>query len=185
MEKREDYSAILIVLLCLTVFPIGLVLLGANPKVKLISKIMVSLMYVAILIVFLSYYRVIPKQTNSVSLTGSTEKIEYNIKRFYTKESLINGIMETIKPNEQETFFCVDLEVTNQGDNKVFYVSLIDDPKVETETGVFYPDLTLSKEPFGDIKPGQTLTGYLVFRLPVQEKPLKFKISDLSRNITP
>ena len=140
MEKKDNYSPILTILLCLLVFPVGLVLLGANTKVKMVSKIIIAFVYTLIIVVFFTFYQPIPRKKTLPNLSGSTENIQYTINRFYKKEALINGIHETIKPGEKEIFYCVDIDVTNLGDNKVFFVSLIDDPKVETSSGYFYPD---------------------------------------------
>jgi hypothetical protein len=183
MKSKWWESSALAFLMCFLVFPVGLVLLGANRKISWLSKILLSLSMAIIILVFFIYFQPIPRKQNQANFSVSADMIQYKINQFYTKTSLINGLQEKVEPKENEIFLCVDIEVTNEGDRKLFYVSLIDNPVVETVINKYYPDLTLSEEPFGDIKPKQTLSGFLVFRIPEDEKPITFKIASLSKKI--
>lgn len=183
MKTKWIESSAFAVVMCFIAFPIGLVLIGANQKIKWLSKVLISITYILIILVFFTFYQPILRNHSPISTSASTENIQYKINRFYTKETLVNGLAESVKPTENEIFLCVDLEVTNLGTAKVFFISLVDDPKIETATSKHYPDLTLSQEPFGEINGKQTLFGFLVFRIPKDEKPLTFRISNLSRNI--
>jgi hypothetical protein len=129
------------------------------------------------------YYQPVPRKKAISNFSAATENITYKVNRIYKKDSLVNSISETIKPKTDEIFLCVDIDVTNSGDKTVFYVSLVDDPKIETGTNIYYPDLTLSMDPFGEINPKKTVSGFLVFRIPADEKPTVFKISNLIKNI--
>jgi len=113
------------------------------------------------------------------------EKIEYKIGQCYSQDSLQNGLSVNTMPSGEESFFCVDLEVINLGQTKVFYVSLIDDPKLITEKAEYSPDLSLSQEPFGEMIPNQPYRGYLAFRIPKGEKVLRFRIGKSAKNISP
>jgi hypothetical protein len=183
MKNKWYQSPLFIILMCFFCFPVGLVLLGSNDKIKWLSKILLSLTYFVVILVFFMYYQPVPRKKTMSNIPASTENIVYKINRIYTKESLMNGLLETIKPAENEIFLCVDLDVTNTGDKAVFFISLVDDPKIETSLNKYYPDLTLSQDPFGEINPKETLSGFLVFRIPVNEKPVAFKISNLTKSI--
>ncbi|MBA4318885.1 MAG: hypothetical protein C0412_10830 [Flavobacterium sp.] len=183
MKNKWYESSALTIALCFLVFPIGLVLLGSNQKIKWFSKVLLSMTYVVIIAVFFIYYQPIPRKQQVSNISATTESIRYKINRFYTKELLTNGLKENVKPSLNEIFMCVEIEVTNSGDKKVFFVSLVDDPKIETSKDKYYPDLTLSQDPFGEINPGQTLSGFLVFRIPADEQLINFRISNLSKKI--
>lgn len=183
MKIKWYQSPLFIAILCLLVFPVGLMLLGSDRHVRWFSKLLVSIAYMVIILVFFVYYEPVPRKNTVSNISASTETVEYKINRFYLKGETLNGLSETVKPLEDEIFLFVDLEVMNAGDKKLFFISLVDDPKVMTESGVFYPDLTLSREPFGEIEPKQTQSGFLVFRIPAGEKLNEFRISDLRSDI--
>lgn len=183
MKNKWYQSPIVIVFMCLLVFPVGLLLLGSSQQVRWLTKSLVSLTFILVIIIFFIYYEPIPRRKSVTNIPATTETIEYKIKKYYSKNETINGILETVKPVENEFFFFVEFDVTNNGEKTVFYISLVDDPKVVSNTNTFYPDLTLSQEPFGDLKPKQTLSGFLVFRIPVGENLLKFKVSNLTKDI--
>lgn len=183
MKNKWYQSPIFISIMCLLCFPIGLVLLGSSQKANWFSKILLSLTYVVIILVFFMYYEPVPRKRTVSYQTASTEDIRYNIKRVYKKDSLLNGLMEAVQPSKDEFFLCIDIDVTNEGEKTVFFISLVDDPKVESGRNKYYPDLTLSQDPFGDIDPKKTVSGYLVFRIPKSEKSGVFRISNQTRNI--
>lgn len=113
----------------------------------------------------------------------NTEKVQYRMTRVEYPFELVNGVKETINRPENEQWIQVFFEVTNEGTNKLYYISLTDNPMVLTDDEAISPDLSLSYEPFGEILPEETKSGYLVFRLPAGKKGITFQIASYTANL--
>lgn len=183
MKKKWLEDPIVIILLCILIFPLGLIVLGSNPNIKWLSKLLVSLTYIIMILIFFNFYQLTVRNSNSPSIPATTDQITYEIGNCYSVGMLKNGLSMDIKPTENEIFFCIDIKVQNQGQSKVFYVSLIDDPKLITDKTEYSPDLSISQEPFGEIQPKQVSKGFLAFRIQKDEKILQFRIGKIVKNI--
>jgi len=146
-------------------------------------RIAIGVLFVLLLISFFKNFDVTPKREENQQ-TGVKEELIYSYKNSHYAESLVNSIGLEIKPKEDEKFLCVNYSVKNVGKKDIFYVSIVDDPKVITlEQKEFSPDLSISKEPFGDLRVNESKEGFLSFRIPKDEKPRLFRIGSYSIDI--
>jgi len=183
MEQKKANHPIWIIILLFLLPPVGLVLLGEQKTVKSFYKYSISLCYVLLLFIFLLHYQIAPKTNQEKTGMQNTEKVQYKMTRVEYPFELVNGVKETINRPENEQWIHVFLEITNEGSNKLYYISLTDNPIVLTGDEAISPDLSLSFEPFGEILPGEMKSGYLVFRLPASKKGITFQIASYTANL--
>lgn len=153
-------------------------------KRKFWLNLFIGILFVIFLISFFHYFKIVPKVNVNQKNVEAEEKIEYSYKKAYYVDNIRNSLDEEIKPKEDEIFLCITYSAKNISKKVIFYVSIVDDPKIITEDGEeFSPDLSLSKEPFGDLGVRETKEGFLVFRIPKNKKPINFKIGNYEKNI--
>lgn len=141
-------------------------------------KIAITALFVVLLVSFFKNFSIVPKKQINQQKNVKEELI-YSYKNSYYAESLVNSIGEEIKPKDDEKFLCINYSVKNVGKKDIFYVSIVEDPKIITEDrNEFSPDLSISKEPFGDLGVSESKEGFLAFRIPKEEKPMTFRIGN-------
>ncbi|MDD4663875.1 MAG: DUF4352 domain-containing protein [Caldisericia bacterium] len=183
MNDKKSMHPGWIILLLLVLPPVGLVLLGEQHHIKPFFKICIGLCYGLILFLFIQHYQLVPRTMVSETLRHDAEKVQYKMLRIEYPSSLPNGLKEYVQKEDTETWVQVFIEVTNIGKQEIYYISLIDSPVLITKSGSIDPDLSLSHEPFGEISPQETKTGYLVFRLNPDQAPVTFQIASYSANL--
>lgn len=135
-----------------------------------------------IVICFLIYFDVTPKTKNITN--NKQENLEYSFKNAYYAEKLINDLDEEVTPNKEEKFLCIEFSVKNLSNKDIFYVSIVEDPKLVTlDNEELYPELSLSNEPFGNININKSKDGFLTFRIPVDKSIKTFKIGNFLKDI--
>lgn len=146
--------------------------------------LLIGVLFVIFLVSFFHYFKIVPKVRINQKNGEAEEKVEYSYKKAYYIDSIKNSLDEEIKPKENEIFLCISYSAKNISKKEIFYVSIVDDPKIITEDGEeFSPDLSLSKEPFGDLEAGEIKEGFLTFRIPKNLKPKSFRIGNYSKDI--
>jgi len=145
-------------------------------------SIAIHSLVVLIIISFFVYFDVAPKTRNIPN--NKQENLEYSFKNAYYTEKLNNDLNEEVKPTNEERFLCIEFSVKNLSNKDIFYVSIVEDPKlITTENEELYPDLSLSNEPFGNININRTKEGFLTFRIPFEKYIKTFKIGNFSKDI--
>ena len=145
-------------------------------------NIVIHSLVVLIIICFFIYFDVTPKTKKLTN--NKQEKLEYSFKNSFYSESLNNDLNEEIKPNKEERFFCIEFSVKNLSNKDIFYVSIVEDPKlITTDNEELYPDLSLSNDPFGNINMNKSKEGFLAFRIPSGKSIKTFKIGNFLKEI--
>jgi hypothetical protein len=183
MNEKKQLHPGWVVLSLLLFPPLGLILFGERCEVRLFYKVCIALCYGVFLVLFIQYYQIIPRTPTKQHLQHTSEQIQYAMSKVEYPVILQNGIKEMVRKEEDEKWVQVFFEVTNAGENKMYYISLLDSPVLITKNGRADPDLSLSFEPFGEISPHETKTGYLVFRIAADEVPVTFQIGAYTANL--
>ena len=163
--------------------PLGLILLGEYREIRPLFKISIGICFGLLFLLLIQNYRLVPKTDTSETVQHESEQVEYQFVRVEYPAELPNGVKEMVQKDDSETWVQVFLKVTNKGKHKIYYVSLLDNPVLITESGTIDPDLSLSYEPFGEISPRETKTGYLVFRIDEEKLPVSFQIASYTANL--
>lgn len=176
-------SPFLIVLLVFLLPPLGLILLGNHPRLSIFAKISTGLIVSIFLLLFFFQYQWTAKiPSNNIN---KAEKLKYEFIRLEHPEEVKNSLDETIKPEVEQSFIKIFFSVENLGEKPIFYASLIDQPRLIGTEESYAPDLTLSKEPFGNLSSKNKAEGYLVFVVPSEAKLQSFLIADQEFTLQP
>jgi hypothetical protein len=169
------HSPFLIVMLVFLLPPLGLILLGNHPRISIIAKISTGLIVGIFLLLFFFQYQWTPKLPSNN--TNKAEQLKYEFIRLEYPEELKNSLDETVKPEGEQNFVKLFFSVENLGEKAIFYASLIDQPRLIGTEESYAPDLTLSKEPFGNLGSKHKAEGYLVFVVPLEATLQSFLIA--------
>jgi hypothetical protein len=138
---------------------------------------------VLIVIYFFINFDISPKNNKITNI--KSELIVYSFIKAQYADKLYNDLSEEVKPGNEENFICIYFSVNNKSNRDIFYVSIVEDPKIiTTDDKEYYPDLSLSDEPFGNIINNRTKEGFLSFRIPKDKKVKSFKIGNFVKEIT-
>ena len=96
-----------------------------------------------------------------------------------------NSLDELTEAKADHQFVKLFFSVENLGEKSIFYASLIDQPQLIGTEEIFMPDLTLSREPFGNLASKKKAEGYLVFVVPIEAKLQSFVIADQDFTLLP
>jgi hypothetical protein len=182
--KNEFLSSpILIILLVFLLPPLGLVLLGNHPRLSIVAKISTGLIVSIFLILFFFQYQWSPKlPSNKLS---KIEQLTYEFINIEYSNELNNSLNEPVQAETEHYFVKLFFSVENIGEKTIFYASLIDQPQLIGDQQNYAPDLTLSREPFGNLGSKKKAEGYLVFEVPIKEKLHNFIIADQEFSLQP
>ncbi len=172
-----------IILLMIFMPPLGLLLLGNHPHIRLGIKVCLGILLSAMLLILIANFQIIPRA--EAPLEHPLEIFSYQFHDLNYAYTTINSLKEPLEAEEGFKFAQLDISVTNHSKRTQFYASLIDQPKLYTEHGSYSPDLTLSRDPFGNLEPQSTTKGYFIFVLPEEEHAVRFLIADQEFDINP
>lgn len=181
--KKILQFPVIIILLLILMPPLGILLLGNHPNIRLGIKVCLGILLSAMLFILMAHFQIVPR--TETLLEHPLDFFSYQVHDFYYASTTLNGLDQPLEAEEGFKFAQLDLSVTNQSIKTQFYASLIDQPELYTDHGVYAPDLTLSREPFGNLEPQSTTQGYLIFVLPEEEHAIRFLIADQEFIISP
>jgi hypothetical protein len=151
-------------------------------NIPLLVKIVIHLLVIFIVVYFFTYFNITPKTNKTIS--NKEEVILYAFMKAQYVEKLYNNLGEEVKPKDEEKFLRIYFSVNNKSNRDIFYVSIVEDPKIFTTDNIeYYPDLSISDEPFGNIINNRTKEGFLSFRIPKDKKVKMFKIGNFAKEI--
>lgn len=184
IKKNELLSSpIFIIVLIFLLPPLGLILLGNHPRLSIVAKISTGLLVSIFFVLFFFQYQWSPKPPSKQP--GGNEQLSYEyIKKEYSQQ-IENSLGELSKADIEFHFVKLFYTVENKGEKSIFYASLLDQPQLIGSNQKYSPDLTLSREPFGNIGANKKAEGYLVFEVPSEEKLHSFMIAGQEFSLQP
>ncbi len=174
---------VIILILLLILPPLGLVLIGNHPKIKLGTKVCTGFLLGSMLIILLLHFQIAPR-----TQSGETPPLDiftYQFLGFHYSPTALNSFNDTFEAEDGFIFAKVEISVINQSKKEQFYVSLVDQPKLYTDQESYSPDLTLSRDPFGYLDAQSRTKGYFIFIIPKEENAVRFLIADQEFDINP
>lgn len=176
-------SPTFIIVLVFLLPPLGLILLGNHPRLSIVAKISTGLLVSIFFMLFFFQYQWSPK--TPLKQLGKIEQVSYKYIRTEYSQKIENSLGELSEADIEFHFVKLFYSVENKGEKSIFYASLIDQPQLIGSNQRYSPDLTMSREPFGNIGAKKKAEGYLVFEVPIKEKLHSFMIADHEFSLQP
>ncbi len=186
MQKKFDRflsSPLLIIFFLFLLPPLGLILLGSSQRISTFSKWFTGISLSILVLLFLMQYQWQERLPTADKI--GQENLRYELISIEYPEEVPNSINEIVKAKKEFHLVKLNFTVENQGSQSLFYASLIDQPELITPEGSYPPDLTMSKDPFGNLIPDKVSSGYFIFQVPEKEQAIEFNIGSQKFSLNP